>query len=515
MENILHATRGVRSKVSDMSSLVQYQVVPHGAKPQRLPTFPQIERTSVLSFMTTTTQSTPAVEAGTGTLSLMAIRSPVFPLWKTYPTGTYTAFWNMQFDPAGNPKMPGDVGSFADTSEWLDPGRAVSPIVSASGIFLPPTPVWCLHGSKVGFYVPQGWKFCVQVVLNVTVATGTWQMDCSYCGNNDGICDGADLMIATNPGGTVITFKSTAAPWGAWYFPGEITCTAIASAASTVADMYVGAITNGTFQSVTSVDLANPFWYPVTAPPEYTSAPFIYSSTRVNAFSMLVQNCTAVLQKEGTVTAVRLPSSKKWFSDATANGLTLATDGIAAGERYFGLLEKGFYTYVAPDQRTSQFSTCVINAIGSSSYPIFPLAACAYAHVVSLDDLDKTQVSNFAITLDEHIEFRNTSQLFDIGISTLPLEDWHRAQVALASFGYFFENPTHLAVIARLARAAATTLWPIVRPHVAAVGMKILNKASGAIRSRIGVGAQATPGASQRSRPKPRAKKAKAKPRKR
>ncbi len=79
--------------------------------------------------------------------------------------------------------------------------------------------------------------------------------------------------------------------------------------------------------------------------------------------------------------------------------------------------------------------------------------------------------------------------LWDIGISPIPLEDWHRAQVALASIPFFYENFIHLSMIASAARAASARLAPVLVPIAKKAGKAMIlsaaNQAQGLVTSGL------------------------------
>jgi len=105
-----------------------------------------------------------------------------------------------------------------------------------------------------------------------------------------------------------------------------------------------------------------------------------------------------------------------------------------------------------------------------------------------------------------------SSVLFPLGYSTLALETYHGAQMALANQGVFYENPTHLDMLGSLISAAVRKIGPMGAPYAIgaakAAGSHLLQTAV----KKLGDFAQAkmvkTPDPPQRTRaskPKPKA----------
>lgn len=485
----------VRPNVSAMSDLVQYQVVPHGRRPLRLPTFPQIERTSVLSFMDNANVGTPADSApGQGSVDLLLVRSPVYPLWQSRQpvVGSYSHY--TLFSPTADTNFPKTVGATLDADDYVNFSRLTD---IGGNLTWSSTPIYGVDNEeRLWFWVPAGFKFCVQYSLQTLMATGSWKQLVYF--TNKFIPDEVvtEQVVVYTPGSSTITFLcSYDAPgsYGAWARVGRLLCSADGSVNTSMGIVYVG-FTTGTNLTNPTSGTTRLTWYPVSSPPEHSTVPYIYEQARANAVALLVQNATAVFYKQGVVTAVRKPVDEFSLLDTKIGDLRQAVSGIAASERYFGLLEKGFYTYAPPDETTVKFQCYSYEDAAGVSRPVLRLGGFGYVTAIAMTDLEQAGASQLALTLDTHLEFRNTTQLFDIGICSVTLEDWHKAQIAMAKLGYFFENPTHLAVIAKLARAAAAKLWPIVRPYAQAAGAKLLSTASGAIMTRMGVGTQNVPG---------------------
>jgi hypothetical protein len=110
-----------------------------------------------------------------------------------------------------------------------------------------------------------------------------------------------------------------------------------------------------------------------------------------------------------------------------------------------------------------------------------------YVNIIQFTDIDSVASTTLAIQLDRHIEFRNTSSLFTVGYSHIPLETYHTSQMALANLGVFFENPLHWAALAAQIRRAVSVVAPIAAPYVKraaiGVGKYLVDKATTKLKS--------------------------------
>ena len=203
---------------------------------------------------------------------------------------------------------------------------------------------------------------------------------------------------------------------------------------------------------------------PASVNPEYYNSVAPFRSTRLNASALLLTNVTKVLNKEGTVESSRVifnPDSGRTFMDADVP--TVSTSNPET--RYFGALEKGAYTFTAPDQEslvfTTPYETVRVNdaliGTGGSAYPIIvpehtierPVMNLdpRYMNTIILTDLDTTDDSQLALTLDTHWEFRTISTLYQLDYSRMPIETYHAAMLAVMRAGLFYENNTHQKIL--------------------------------------------------------------------
>jgi hypothetical protein len=207
--------------------------------------------------------------------------------------------------------------------------------------------------------------------------------------------------------------------------------------------------------------------YPAVQPTEFQHSILPWSSTRTTASAALFTNVTQVLNKGGTVLAGRLsPESAEVWTFTSLN-----LQNLHPAEKAYLALESGAYSFVPPSTDLTDFydytsPNSVSNFSSSSTVPVFRLDNASL--VSALVFTPAAGVSEaLAINLDWHIEFRTTSALFEIGMSTATIESLHQAQLALASVGYFFPNATHKSVLNKVASGATGFLkWAL--PYAAA-----------------------------------------------
>lgn len=208
-----------------------------------------------------------------------------------------------------------------------------------------------------------------------------------------------------------------------------------------------------------------PHFQPIAA--ETSLAP--YASTRSTALSALLSNVSKVQLKQGTIKASRLSSDTSAFWSAREAQI----DAAHPAERYFGAAENGCYLVAPPSSESEGFKNTVVPMTTISSIDqnnVLAISIARHVPIVNPDTdtpfllavvveetvVDETQI---AITVDHHLEFRTTSPLFQVGISAVPLEMYHSAQLVIAQAGYIFENETHWKDLAmRVARIAATVI---------------------------------------------------------
>lgn len=472
--------KAVKSRTNGQSELVQTIAVPRFHKPQRIPSFPALERTSVLGFTDTFTLNTEAVPGQETRLAI--IRDPVFPLWRWVDYGDEASIYRvMEVNMIAQPSI-----GLTFTPVWQDT-LLTYPIASWPA---PAAPLYVYEGKEylpsLNTHVAIQYRFAANPGPSAVSCTGT------YLSNFFDIetfeFDGVPT-IGTSGGKWYASLVGILPTDGVGFKIDVINYTATNGVLCEA--VYVGSTTspNGDVYPCTA-----PTFYkqvramlPATTATEYASAPIVWQSTRANSVAVLLSNVSAVMQKEGTVNAARAPSESginMFSSDSWSTQFTR----VHPKERYFGPLEKGLYSFTLPDSVSELYHE--YDNIGYL-IPVFKhyLDGNRYAHCVLMKDPD--HVAAMAVTVDRHIEFKSNSVLFPYGFATTPLESYHQAQMALANIGVFYENPTHLATIAALAKQAAMKYGPRLLQAALPYAVKGANKILSAVNNKLGTMVQA------------------------
>jgi hypothetical protein len=498
--------------------MAQCIAVPHDHPAQRLPTFPNLERTAVMPMISTGTISVPS-----GTSREFALfRSPSYPLWAATPSTTNASLYLYCSGTSLPQGTIGTVGSsVAFSPDVLEPGTVYTQgtdtaFTTAYG------PLYCLGRSKDNrIFAKSASTGYSGIAITFDGAPGAG----SKIAVTFEIFDGSEYDFATitnvDASAALTVVMSNTAPFlGCWWRPVSITVTTAFVTARGISNVYAGVSTSASLQSPANGALV--VMLPVFSPPEISLSSLPYQSTRSTAVAALFSNATAVLSKEGTVLCGRVPRAGVtgiWFANTLATGLTgkytTLINDIHAKDRYYGLMENGLYTSMLPDESSSEFA----DHYGSnpSIKGMFDLEGYNYVNLIVLSDLDSGAITTMAVTVDNHLEFRSTSMLFPVGYCRASLESYHVAQMALAEQGCFFENPVHLAAIGSLIRSAVTRLAPIVLPYAkqaaVAVGSHLVSSASKKLGNMMGTQATLQPSQRLKPREKRKQKRVVAKPR--
>jgi len=424
-------TKPAKTAAMGLPPIAKTIMLPHENPPIRLPTFPNLERTAVCSFETN--METISSQFGLSVRRYALIRSPGAPFWldqKVQDTDTSRAMYGYLFDAIStldtdNP-TPYAVGSHAPLG---------------------------YEGGDYWLYVP-----CVFDGTSLTTSAMHFHAESNdiemryTCTYDDGSQSSFTQTITT---GTVIL--TGAATRSAWVRIDSM------KALSGLARLVVFAIAG-----------ARALW-PAFSPPQANVSLAPYASTRVTALSLLATNVSRVQIKQGTITGARFSSNTPAFWTV----LPSHVNGVHPAERYYGAAENGAYLVAPPTQDSEMFRESVLPFITfdscSSGGAWFTNAVTTYSPVVyfNSDDpflslfiseevsIDETVM---ALTVDIHLEFRTSSPLFQVGISAIPLETYHAAQLVVAQAGYFYENSTHWKELAMKVARITTSVIPMLFP---------------------------------------------------
>jgi len=472
--------------------------LPGAHQPHRLPTFPALERTSVINLNATTTYN---MSASVTSARAILFKQAVYPFWTEQQTtaGFQPTWWAVH-----------DLGSLLGAAFLANAtvpipncftvagtGNNVATVATANVAITAASPVptgYSLLGmsDQIGapyLYVPKGFTIFAIVDNSATAAAGSISLDLEVVGER-GLAQNESRLQNVTLGAATNTWSGTyGALASGWFRPVLIGLAGGAGPVATSKLMLIvapaGAFTGATKTYTGGAASTVALLPPVIAPGLAASAvPFCNS--RVTAASVLMTNVTKALNKEGTVTAGRINQKTSNLFDFDGTSF----DQLHPSEKYFYGLEKGFYSYLPLTTDPTEFSDFQYSswptglAGGSPTFlPVFNLAVDAFPHCVYLSDPDGG--TSLAISVDWHLEFRNTSVLWPIGVSAMSLEMLHSAQLALLNAGFFFDNVDHKNVLDWVTKGVKA-LKPFSSLHpVLGVGVHYADKIMSAINPPV------------------------------
>jgi len=452
-------------------ALAQSIALPHEHAPARYPSFPALERTAIMSFNQPNNYNAPITTTYPTTKGILQ-RSAVYPLWldqfygtnpviyqSTFPVDDMKSFAPTTTSPlelgVGNNMLSNSIGNFAgDTNTPIIANSTGTPnFLSAivgvdSGCGSQPftyCPGWACFTVTGGaaFAANTGLNFIIEVwsspgvcntytLSDLTAITGA--ISATYWGSS---------MTATNLANSWVRIKSVVFS-GIQTIPAKTRVHIITGACASATTFTASTANRGTFTGVT--DTLNRL-LPYTAPTEFYNSNLPWRSTRVTSVGLCLTNTSAVLNKQGSVLAGRItPTAANIFNVSYAQ-----IQAVHPSEKALLPLEEGMYTYCPPTTDMGYFYDYTTDGVFTTPIPQFRLDNDAMANVFFLND-PNTVPPSFAINIDWHLEFRTTSSLFDLGVSTITLEQYHQALIVLMTHGYFFNNLDHIKLIKLLLR---------------------------------------------------------------
>lgn len=448
-----------------MSSVARAIALPGENAPVRFPSFPALERTSTLSFNAPRTWN-----VSSGGRRAIVTRQPAFPLWlEEQPSvgalaSSYTVGWTSDTRYGGSNDLQMDFySSLAYAAVGPTTLNLLNPTVIGSG---PPPAGYPTVGmdSRTGLtpwvWVPAGSTAVLCLIPNLASAAildarvngQIWQPGGEVRGITNLIG-----MPANQLGGFALLPTTT----GYWYRPANLSLgqpasniiqytafvTVVCSATNVSVAASAGAAPTITVTGLTPTTALQP----AITPNEFANSPIPWESTRATAVAALFTNITKVLNKEGTVQWGRLNPDGADIWNFAESRLQV----LHPAEKAFLALETGTYVFVPPstDQAAFWDHTTTVGPPGASLVltPVYRLDNTALVLCGIFSDPDGS--TSLAVNLDWHIEFRNVSALFPIGMSTMTLESFHQAQLALVEAGFFYANESHKSVLNRVIAA--------------------------------------------------------------
>lgn len=424
-----------------------------------------------MGFTTTLPWSVPA----TGAVKAMVCRQAAWPLWIDQTMTSYGYF--VAYRLVGVATVAGGIGIDSTLEQWAT--QAQTTLSSRWGV----SNMICPHvypligvdqgvGSTPFSYIPAGTFYSIGLYGLALPAACTYDVELEIW-NSPGETQSSILTINVTIGAGVTSGLSSvfgnATTGGFWIrprspveiisgTPASLLSLAVFVSGSNVHTLATSAITRGvvTFGASTITTLV-----PAASPAEFANSALPWFSTRLTAVASLFTNVTQVLNKGGTALCGRIsPSVSNPFQVTQAQ-----VNVLHPAEKAFLALETGAYTFCPPSTDIAQFWDYTLNTnAGALPSPVYRLDNDAMVNHLFLTSAGA--IETMAITLDWHIEFRTSSALFQVGLSTMQLETLHTAQIGLASIGFFSPNDWHK----KLMSAVKPVLLKMARVGVKTVG---------------------------------------------
>lgn len=451
-----------------MQGLSRVLALPHEFAPVRLPSFPALERTALMGFSAPASLSIPA----SSTIKVGMMRQAAYPSWAEQAS-TQIQSVNVSYESVSQ-----NVNNLATNSlTWalssvisFDVGNltatAYVPGCAGCGAVEWKYPIIGRDsgtGSLPWVYVPRGANLAVTVAHSNTVLANGFATVALAAWNAPGETrDTVEFNIPLVAGNRGASTNSTAV-FG-WVRPLSVNFSeamtvgfnpTVSLRVSNAAVTYTPSVANAGSFAMGAL-ITTPLFMPLVYPAEFANSRLPWLSTRTTAASALYTNVSQVLNKGGTVLAGRVAPSA--YAGSMWELPQTYVQTLHPAEKAFLGLETGHYTYVPPSTDLVDFWDYSVSSTG-----ILAASLLIEVPVVRLDNSSLYNVAfitasavaeQLAVTIDWHIEFRTSSALFQIGLSTTTLEVLHQAQIALASVGYFFENFNHKALLNMVTGAA-------------------------------------------------------------
>lgn len=499
-----------RAHYGSTDIIAKTMALPEDHPPHRLPTFPALERTAVLSFADTSTYSaviaTQAVPQ-TAEYAVM-LRHPAFPLWLPLYRASASMYYSY-------PTSAISVINAGDTEDFnfddLNLQRVNTPAHTH--------PMMLYQGKQfinLGFNALGGvgtnWNLMVTMEYNTgypsPVYARGWWLDAGLNVRPFTI-ELSNPIAGAGDSGSRCCFTHYIDTSVIGVCLDGITVKGRTGGVSNINQIKYG-VASTLPQAISAFDgLAAPTGqivrlYPHVPPPEYLTTTIHFQAARATAVSVLFSNVTQVMAKEGTVSAARLSARRANAFDPTMwDGFS----DVHPKDRYFGALENGIYGLTLPDANSELFTDSFVGDF------VVDMDAIGYLYCFVFNDPSEATPTQLAVTLTRHIEFRTSSRLFPTNYSRYRLEEYHAAQMALAQLGCFTENPVHPAAVAAMVAKAAKAAWPYVQPYAVAAGKKLAGRAIEWVQGKLDGGGKVKGSMVQKQMVKPPQKrKPKAKP---
>lgn len=482
--------RAPRKSVGQLRDAVAYSnmvartiALPSDYPPLRIPSINSTQKTAVVAL----NAATQSEVVSTTAQRWMLIHSPVAPVWTDCAVasdyGRYvTVVEGTRFSGWGTTVNVADVFSSVSSAPGaeFELYSANTSVEDTTATTLPPIGV---YNGKQFVYVANNELLCPYVHIdpigaypasspagNLVVTMEFW--------TPKGVVDHEFVLLPgalTGLGSGNVGWAASGGPNGSWYRIRDLrlaenaSFTATAGAYEMQFQLRIAIISSGQTMinnTVATTDVKFRPW-PAARCIE-ASTPVIYDSCRITAASLRLTNVTALLKQEGSIYAARLNARTTNVFNFTSSTFS----GVPVSEKHNLSLQKGLYTYLAPGQdlQFKEHLVALDRNVSPNNAAIVPLLHLDDLQMVNcaiVGDPDLTTSSQLNATFDMHIEFMSSSQLFPTGVTLINPIDYSAAVTALCTTGYFFENPSHYAALARLVLNGLKIAWPMLKQSAA------------------------------------------------
>jgi len=386
------------------------------------------------------------------------------------------------------PAVPTVASASLDLKELIRADDYLSPQSAGSNHWLAGYAPAVDHNNQVWAYAPASYKFYVRIGCSVAMAAlDRYTLSVNFTPDltmkSTGVVD-----VALGPIGTYLegVWNADGATAG-WFQPSVLSCVfqaAIVQAGVTF--IQFGVLTDGAIDTPTVNAGAQPYWAIPAPIGEVENMQSVFRDCRINAVGCLYRNVTSNMYKNGQVTAnnVTVNNAGVFGPNYLANtGQTIfhtqhAKLSKQANLRYYGKLEAGFYHFAKPDKESLEFRDWTLSPATGNPATSAAIRMDAFGRydVVEFADNDSTVSTVMAVTVDYHLEWRNTSQFHQTDVCRTSIDTWHQAQAALVKMPNMFENPLHLRDVARYAKMAADWAAPVLMPHLRGAAQGLASK---------------------------------------
>lgn len=424
---------------------------PFTTTPQRIPSFPDVARTTALRLGNTAVVST----GSNPSMRFLLLRSPTLPVWADSSNPIIVVAKAAYDGVTGLPLILPSLnvlGSYAETSP-------LSISYVPSGATPNPTP-YLVRDETVGpsSYVPMFWFMNISVILFNGFADGVpganWTTDIS--GTRLRVewlltsGETAETTHSVSAGGTLTTNSVcfTVVPTNTNVIGmrplrvdggGAVHPTMYPGLLRVVSHNFSGVvITPGTGSGVTTMALSGATYVlqPMFSPPGISQSLLPYLNSRLTSLGIKVRNTTKVMNKEGTWLAARV--SARGINPFNID-LNAAYSSLNVLDRITGPLESTLTMALPPSTKLMDFEDHIMSSASVSTANaqwsttdavILQVANLTQFSIATAFDPDTTTPSTLTVDAAWHLEFRHTGILWPLQVCKQTLEQYHKLAIA-------------------------------------------------------------------------------------